>query len=105
MKTGPSHIMIEDITSTTDNQCSTKVAQVLDFLWRCGTCFQCYRRPSWSGFMEVVMAETDTTYSTSSVVPVHFIHLDPGNLTTIYTTIYSYSHRNNVANKIRQRVL
>ena len=36
VKNGPSHIMIEAIPATTDNQCNTKVAQVLDFLWRCG---------------------------------------------------------------------
>ena len=37
--------------------------------------------------MEVVVARTGTTYSTSSVVLEPFINLDPGNLTTIYTAL------------------
>ena len=43
-------------------------------------------RPSWSGFMSKVHRRT-SVYSTSAVLPLPFVNMDPTKLSTMYTCI------------------
>ena len=43
-------------------------------------------RPSWNGFMSKVHRRT-SAYSTSAVLPLPFVNMDPSKLSTMYTCI------------------
>ena len=58
----------------------------LDALWMSGPWLQILPRPGWSGYMSK-MHSINTEYSTSAVLPLPFVNMDPSNMSTTYTCL------------------
>lgn len=83
---GYSLMIAEDVRTLSMEPTSAKKALLLDALWMCGSWLQLLPCPGWSGFMSNAHSR-NTDYSTSAIVPLPFVNLDPGNPSTIYTCL------------------
>lgn len=62
-----------------------KIATKLDALWLLGSKYFLHQKASWSGYMSQVVY--DIEFTTSNIMPLPFINLDPSNPNTIYTAL------------------
>lgn len=62
-------------------------AENLDYLWLLGSVLEVEKRCGWSGFMECAASGLDTTFETSSTLPLPFILSPASDPSTIYTAL------------------
>ena len=86
MTPGYSLLKAENIRTLSLESDSVGTSRRLDALWMSGTWLQILPRPGWSGYMSK-MHSSNTEYSTSAVLPLPFVNMDPNNLSTIYTCL------------------
>ena len=86
MTPGYSLLKAENIRTLSLESDSVGTSRRLDALWMSGTWLQILPRPGWSGYMSK-MHSSNTEYSTSAVLPLPFVNMDPSNLSTIYTCL------------------
>ena len=84
---GLQRIVVRDITHDVCPEPHTLLTGgMLDSLWIEGCSLDITPRPSWNGFMQVIMEHTGT-YEISHLEPLPFINMDPTNMSTIYTSL------------------
>ncbi|KAE8749717.1 hypothetical protein FOCC_FOCC003457 [Frankliniella occidentalis] len=85
--TGLKQIVVKPLALSTAVPPNVVKALTLDFLWLAGSWAEVPRSPSWAGYMSACLRPTGSFVATSSVTPVPFINLDPGNLETLYSAL------------------
>ncbi|CAG9769731.1 unnamed protein product [Ceutorhynchus assimilis] len=82
-KSGLGHIKMESIQEEPNAE-NERLPVLLDTLWLTGKVLS-FSSISWTGFMSTL--ESDSLNVDTSIIPLPFINLDPGNLNTIYTAL------------------
>ena len=77
----------EDVTLLNLRPDTLEVARRQDMLWICGMWLKNKAQPGWSGFMDSTSTASRMSYEMSGVLPLPFANLDPGNPSTIYTSL------------------
>ena len=90
---GLKNILVETISSDTSVVSEIcKKTLILDSLLISGCAIGLTPRPSWSGYMQIIM-QGSGSYEISKINPLPFINMDPNNLTTIYSALrFSSDH-------------